>query len=45
MKDLIVAEIIYDGLIVTLAGGDKLSGAPRAVERDHQLFVSALGKC
>lgn len=45
IKDLIVAEIIYDGLIVTFAGGDKLSGDSRAVERDHQLFVSMLGKC
>ena len=45
IKDLIVAEIIYDGLIATFAGGDKLSGDSRAVERDHQLFVSMLGKC
>ena len=35
IKDPIVAEIIHDGLIVALAGGDKLSGDARAVERDH----------
>ena len=45
IKDLVIPEIVYDGLIVALAGGDKLSGNLWAVERDHQLFVPALGKC
>ena len=45
MKDLVVSEVICDGLIVTLAAGDQLPGGLWAVERDHQLFVPMLSKC